>query len=300
MKLFKTKSKKNILLTGLLGIAALCIIVFFFGFKLTLTIVILFLFILLQIDSRYLIFIGLVALVLSASLISFKVESLANITIVFAYYFLFSGIIFEIIHFYKNPDSIGEDFFNDDPFDTDKTNRHERMGVLDLPKKELIYRFLAFPFLVVLTSVFLFTTIGPTAQSFIIAFTENQSVSLDRFSVSEEVKQEVKEQSQPKAEDQDEPKKNADFRIRIENGNGVVGDGGKAAEILIAKGYMILDEDIVNSDKFDYITTEIYYKKGNDAKAEELKKDLGRPSKTMAGLRDGSEYDFLIILGADD
>jgi len=300
MKLLKTNSKKNLLLTGLLGIVVFGIIVFLFGFKLALFIIILSLFMILKIDSRYLVLMGLVALVLSAALISFKVEGLANITIVFAYYCLFSGVIFEIVYFYKNPNGEVGNFFDDAKFDTKKIGEFERRNIFDMPKTELIYRFLVFPFLIVMTSLALFTVIGPSTQSFIASFTTNKSLSLDRFSVVEEVKQEVKKEGQPKAEDQGEPKKNADLRIRIENGNGVAGDGGKTAEVLTAKGYMILDEDIVNSDNFDYKTTEIYYKKGNDARAEELKGSLGRSSKTTPGLRVESKYDFLIILGAND
>ncbi|MEO6508784.1 MAG: LytR C-terminal domain-containing protein [Patescibacteria group bacterium] len=90
-----------------------------------------------------------------------------------------------------------------------------------------------------------------------------------------------------------------DINVKILNGTGTAGQAAEVKDILLKLGYV----DILtgNADNFDYKTSEIQVKKGEDALSNLMKTDLKShtTSPKISTLDEDSAADVVIIFGAD-
>lgn len=86
-------------------------------------------------------------------------------------------------------------------------------------------------------------------------------------------------------------------QIRIANGNGISGEGAKVQTLLEGKGYKIAS--VGNASK-QYEASIVYYKTGQEALAEALKKDISTLYSATVEKSDSivGSYDAVIALGA--
>ncbi len=86
-------------------------------------------------------------------------------------------------------------------------------------------------------------------------------------------------------------------QIRIANGNGISGEAAKVQTLLEGKGYKITS--VGNASK-TYETSIVYYKTGQEALAETLKKDISSLYTATVEKSDSvvGSYDAVIALGA--
>lgn len=89
--------------------------------------------------------------------------------------------------------------------------------------------------------------------------------------------------------------------IQIQNGSGKSGVAGKMKDLLVEKGYTG-SIDTGNADNYDYENTIVKIKPTKSAAESELRKDLSENytlSEDQEKLEDSSEYDVIIIIGAE-
>lgn len=85
-------------------------------------------------------------------------------------------------------------------------------------------------------------------------------------------------------------------KIRVENGGGIQGSAGKAKDFLTGLGYNVTQ--IGNAVSFDYLVTEIHYKK-SVSDISKLKEALSKnySTKDFNDLKESEGYDVLVIVG---
>lgn len=156
-------------------ITVFAISILLFDLMFAMAAVIVSLFIILRIDFRYLLLSGLSFLALVALLLFLKLESYAANIIIMSYYFLFSGITYEIVNFIRNPKN--------------KEVSSKTLPIFDMRNKkrrEKIYRLAIFPSLIIITSIILYSILGPVSQPYLDKLKHKNSYQLDKFLFQEE------------------------------------------------------------------------------------------------------------------
>jgi fructose-specific phosphotransferase system component IIB len=91
----------------------------------------------------------------------------------------------------------------------------------------------------------------------------------------------------------------SDISISVQNGSGVTGAAGKAADILKADGYTIAST--TNADSSDYTDVTIQIKNSLKTKLSSIEKALSKDytiGSTSADLPESTSYDVLVIIGS--
>lgn len=85
-------------------------------------------------------------------------------------------------------------------------------------------------------------------------------------------------------------------RVIVYNGSGTPGIAGQAAQQLICEGLRVVDTK--NADRFDYATTKIVVRRGDESKGEEVRKVLG-VGEVSVDPSESDVTDVIIIVGKD-
>lgn len=253
--------------------------------KQTIVIVILISTLTFNIDIGTLLVIGILSIVFGLTLFLIKKTNLAIDFLDYTFYIFFAAILTQFKDFLKGG---GREEIIDQP--------HNSLRSILRGFKP--YKYGIFPILVIGISYVIFFYLSPFIQPYIMeAFYTKKAVPAEKFEV-------VKEKSDENIKIKEEPmikKTKSEFRIKVENGNGVDGAARATADLLNVRGYNVLDEDIANADRQDYEITEIHHKDGYEEETRRLGIDLEITSyQTSSILSDSSIYDFIIILGIGD
>jgi hypothetical protein len=92
---------------------------------------------------------------------------------------------------------------------------------------------------------------------------------------------------------------NSDINIAVQNGSGVSGAAGDAADVLEAAGYTIASRG--NADSTDYTDVTIQIKNSLKTKLTGIEKALSKDytiGSTSADLPESTSYDVLVIIGS--
>ena len=89
---------------------------------------------------------------------------------------------------------------------------------------------------------------------------------------------------------------NNSFTIRVSNGNGIKGSADKVRDILSAAGFNVIS--VGNATNYNYATTIVYYKTGQETQANLVKSALSSRIISTELSTTLSAYDVLVVVGS--